>query len=58
MEVFKRLSIAAAKIEEKVKFSNDEHLGYITTCPSNLGTGLRSSVHISLPKLMKNKDMM
>lgn len=58
MEVFKRLSIAAAKIEEKAKFANDEHLGYITTCPTNMGTGLRASVHINLPKLTKNKEMM
>jgi len=53
LEVFKRLSIAAGKIEEKAKFANDEHLGYISNCPTNLGTGLRASVHINLPKLMK-----
>jgi creatine kinase len=27
------------------------HLGYILTCPSNLGTGLRAGVHIKLPLL-------
>merc|ERR1711957_381137 len=52
--VFKRLATAANKIEEKAKFANDEHLGYISTCPTNLGTGLRASVHINLPKLMKS----
>ena len=57
LEVFKRLSIAAGKIEEKAKFANDEHLGYISNCPTNLGTGLRASVHIHLPKLMKNPDL-
>ena len=55
-QVFERLSIAAAKIEEKAKFANDEHLGYITSCPTNLGTGMRASVHIKLPKLAKHKD--
>jgi len=55
-QVFERLSIAAAKIEEKAKFANDEHLGYITSCPTNLGTGMRASVHIKLPKLSKKKD--
>jgi len=58
MEVFKRLSIVAAKIEEKAKFAKDDHFGYISTCPSNMGTGMRASVHIKLPKLMTNKDMM
>ena len=57
LEVFKRLSVAASKIEEKAKFANDEHLGYISNCPTNLGTGLRASVHINLPKLMNRKDL-
>ncbi len=56
-EVFKRLSTAAGKIEEKAKFANDEHFGYIATCPTNMGTGLRASVHINLPKLMKNPKL-
>lgn len=30
------------------------HLGYILTCPSNLGTGLRAGVHIKLPNLGKH----
>lgn len=55
-QVFQRLSTAAAKIEEKAKFANDTHLGYITSCPTNLGTGMRASVHIKLPKLSKKKD--
>ena len=56
-EVFQRLSVAAGKIEEKAKFANDEHLGYISNCPTNLGTGLRASVHINLPKLMANPKL-
>ena len=26
-------------------------LGYILTCPSNLGTGLRAGVHVKIPKV-------
>lgn len=55
--VFTRLATAANKIEEKAKFANDDHLGYIATCPTNMGTGLRASVHISLPKLMRNPKL-
>lgn len=29
----------------------NEHLGFVLTCPSNLGTGLRAGVHVKLPKL-------
>jgi len=56
VEVFDRLCRAAQHIETVCKFSRDDHLGYITSCPTNLGTALRGSVHINLPKLMKNKD--
>jgi len=55
-EVFERLSRACSDIEKVSKFSHDDHLGYITSCPSNLGTGLRASVHIKLPKLGQRKD--
>ena len=54
--VFKRLSIAATAIEKEAKFAHDDHLGYISSCPTNLGTALRASVHIKLPMLMNNKD--
>jgi arginine kinase len=39
-----------------VKFAHDDHLGYITSCPTNLGTALRGSVHIKLPKLSQKKE--
>lgn len=56
LEVFDRLSRACAAIENVAKFSHDDHLGYITSCPTNLGTALRASVHIRLPKLANNWD--
>ena len=35
-------------------FMWNEHLGYVLTCPSNLGTGLRGGVHVKLPKLSQH----
>merc|ERR1712083_573502 len=55
-EVFDRLCRACATISQVADFSRDDHLGYITSCPTNLGTALRASVHIKLPKLMKAKE--
>lgn len=52
--VFERLSRAAGKIEQVARFAHNDHLGYITSCPTNLGTALRGSVHIHLPNLMKD----
>lgn len=55
-EVFRRFCVGLQKIEEIFKKHNhgfmwNEHLGYILTCPSNLGTGLRGGVHVKLAKL-------
>ena len=36
---------------------HDYKLGFYTSCPSNLGTALRASVHIRLPKLSKHMEM-
>ena len=49
--VFSRLSRACAIFESIAKFSRNDQLGYITSCPTNLGTALRASVHIKLPNL-------
>ena len=55
-EVFSRLMTAVVKIQEKVDFAYNNHLGYITSCPTNLGTAMRASVHIKLPNLGENMD--
>jgi len=44
------------QIEAKVPFSRDNRLGYLTFCPTNLGTTIRASVHIALPKLAAEKS--
>ena len=38
-------------IEEKINYAFDEEIGYITSCPTNLGTGVRASVMLHLPAL-------
>jgi len=55
-EVFTRLTTAIAEIQKKVDFAYNEHLGYITSCPTNLGTAMRASVHIKLPNLGMKMD--
>ncbi len=55
-EVFSRLTLGISKLEKEMKFAYNEHLGYITSCPTNLGTAMRASVHIKLPNLGKNMD--
>jgi len=54
-EVFDRLKEVLDTIEkiEGMDFAHDEDFGYVTSCPSNLGTGMRASVHIKVPNLTK-----
>jgi len=59
--VFERLSAGAKVIEEGVKaitgideaFMMHPKFGAVTCCPSNIGTGMRGSVHIMVPKLIE-----
>ena len=39
------------RLDEKLHYAFDENLGYLTQCPTNLGTGLRASVMLHLPAL-------
>jgi len=49
--VFARLARALAELERRLTFAYSERLGYLTSCPTNLGTAMRASVHIRLPGL-------
>ncbi|KAK1176587.1 creatine kinase S-type, mitochondrial isoform X1 [Acipenser oxyrinchus oxyrinchus] len=57
--VFERFCRGLKEVENLIhergwEFMWNEHLGYILTCPSNLGTGLRAGVHIKIPNLSKD----
>ncbi|RHY56695.1 hypothetical protein DYB26_000256 [Aphanomyces astaci] len=59
--VFERFVRGVNGVEKVVKaegreYMYDDHLGFLCTCPSNLGTGLRASVMIKFPKLSENSD--
>ena len=38
-------------LEQKIDYAFDEKLGFLTSCPTNVGTGLRASVMVHLPCL-------
>jgi len=43
-------------ISEDVAFAEDDALGYLTACPTNVGTGLRASILVHLPALAITED--
>lgn len=60
MRVFERLSRGISAVEEGLRkitgkspiFMSDPILGLVTCCPSNIGTGMRASIHVTVPKLI------
>ena len=40
-------------LDSKLSYAFDERIGYLTQCPTNLGTGMRASVMMHLPALAK-----
>merc|ERR1712166_1688638 len=52
--IFVRFANSTAEIQKVLKnngydFMHNDHLGFILTCPSNLGTGLRAGAMVKLP---------
>merc|ERR1719512_380684 len=53
-KVFERLAAGIEAVQKSIeeesgkKFLLDEKLGYLHSCPTNLGTGMRASVHCDL----------
>ena len=52
-EVFDRLKSALDAVEaiDGLEFAYSEDYGVVTSCPTNLGTGMRASLHIAIPNL-------
>lgn len=50
-EAYDKLSALDNRLSGILDFAYDKTLGYLTACPSNLGTGMRASVMVFLPGL-------
>jgi protein arginine kinase len=51
-QTYAALSAIDSELESSVDYAFDATLGYLTTCPTNLGTGLRASAMLHLPALV------
>ena len=52
-EAYERLEEIDAALDKALTFAYDDKFGYLTACPSNLGTGMRASVQMFLPGFSK-----
>ena len=56
-EAYLNASRVEKRLDEEFDFAYSERLGYLTHCPTNLGTGMRASVMMFLPALTKGHYM-
>ncbi len=54
VEAYKRLDKIDDELGKNLNLAFDKEFGYLTACPTNLGTGLRASVMLFLPALTES----
>ncbi|MGI6413270.1 MAG: protein arginine kinase [Syntrophomonadaceae bacterium] len=51
-ECYNRAQTIDDELERNLDFAFDENRGYLTSCPTNVGTGMRASVMLHLPAIV------
>jgi protein arginine kinase len=46
-----------ADLDARLDFAFSERFGFLTACPTNTGTGMRASVLVHLPGIVRNKEV-
>lgn len=57
MDAYKTASRVDDIIEESIEYAFDAQFGYLTSCPTNTGTGMRASVMLHLPALTQTDNI-
>lgn len=55
--LWKRIDELDNKLEQELSFAFDPKYGYLTACPSNVGTGIRVSVMLHIPGLVETGEV-
>lgn len=53
-QAYKKIETIDYALSKNLDIAYDERLGYLTACPTNLGTGMRASVMLFLPALTES----
>ncbi|MGE0354963.1 MAG: ATP--guanido phosphotransferase [Gemmatimonadales bacterium] len=56
-ETYAEVDQLDTELGQRLPFAFDPEFGYLTSCPTNVGTGLRASVLIHLPGLVLTKEI-
>ncbi len=55
-EVFKLLTSGIQSLSDNLDFLFNHNLGFLASCPTNLGTAMRASVHMKLSNLAQDEN--
>jgi protein arginine kinase len=56
-QTFQLIDRIDTMLESQLDFAFDDELGYLTACPTNVGTGMRASVMVHLPGLVLSEQI-
>ena len=56
-EVYRMINQTDSELEETLDFAFHDELGYLTACPTNVGTGMRASAMMHLPGLVMSEQV-
>ena len=56
-DVWERINRLDDQLEEQLAYAHSPQLGYLTACPTNVGTGIRVGVMLHLPALVQTKQI-
>ena len=56
-QAFKLVDKIDSALEDKLEIAFDQRLGYLTACPTNVGTGMRASAMLHLPGLVLGEQI-
>lgn len=57
-QVYSRFVRAVTALGDRLPFSYSQRLGFLNFCPTNLGSAIRASVHIRLPRLGNDRRIL
>ncbi len=56
-QVYRVIDAVDTAMEEELDYAFSPHLGYLTACPTNVGTGMRASAMLHLPALVLSEQI-
>lgn len=57
-KIFARLCKLVDALSDQLEFAHHPTRGFLTSCPTNIGTTMRAGVHIRLPKLEQDRPLL